>query len=100
MLSWSRKWQPTPVLLPGKSCGQRSLAGYSPRGHKESDMTECARTQALYYAEAFDEVLWATQNSATDELSTEREDPLILPPTPDSRQQPGRTGQLPLRTGI
>ena len=71
------------------------------RGHKESDMTECARTQALYYAEAFDEVLWATQNSATDKLSTvAREDPLILSPTPDSRQQPGRMGQLPLRTGI
>ena len=31
---WRRKWQPTPVLLPGKSYGQRSLAGYSPRGHK------------------------------------------------------------------
>ena len=29
----------TPVFLPGKSRGQKSLAGYSPRGHKESDMT-------------------------------------------------------------
>ena len=29
-----RKWQPTPVFLPGKSHGQRSLAGYSPWGHK------------------------------------------------------------------
>ena len=28
------KWQPTPVFLPGKSHGQRNLAGYSPRGHK------------------------------------------------------------------
>ena len=28
---WRRKWQPTPVFLPGKSHGQRSLAGYSPR---------------------------------------------------------------------
>ena len=28
------KWQPTPVFLPGKSCGLRSLAGYSPWGHK------------------------------------------------------------------
>ena len=28
-------WQPTPVLLPGESYGQRSLAGYSPRGCKE-----------------------------------------------------------------
>ena len=31
---------PTPVLLPGESHGQMSLAGYSPWGHKESDMTE------------------------------------------------------------
>ena len=31
---WRGKWQPTPVLLPGKSHGQRSLAGYSPWGHK------------------------------------------------------------------
>ena len=35
-----RKWQPTPVFLPGKSHGQRSLAGYSPWGHKESHTTE------------------------------------------------------------
>ena len=32
--------QPTPVFLPGKAHGQRSLAGYSPRGHKESDRAE------------------------------------------------------------
>ena len=35
-----RKWQPTPVLLPGKSHGQRILVGYSPWGRKESDTTE------------------------------------------------------------
>ena len=35
-----RKWQPTPVLLPAKSHGPRSLVGYSPWGRKESDMTE------------------------------------------------------------
>ena len=35
-----RAWQPTAVLLPGKSLGQRSLAGYSPWGHKKSDATE------------------------------------------------------------
>ena len=35
-----RKWQPTPVFLPGESHGQRSLVGYSPWGRKESDMTE------------------------------------------------------------
>ena len=39
-ISWRRKWQPTPVFLPGKSHGQRSLVGYSPRGLKELDMTE------------------------------------------------------------
>ena len=35
-----RKWQPTPVFLPEKSCGLRSLTGYSPKVHKESDTTE------------------------------------------------------------
>ena len=34
MIPWRRKWQPTPVLLPGKSRGQRSLLGYSPWGHR------------------------------------------------------------------
>ena len=37
---WRRKWQPTPVFLPGKSHGQRILVGYSPWGHKELDTTE------------------------------------------------------------
>ena len=37
---WRRKGQPTPVFLPGEVHGQRSLTGYSPWGHKESDMTE------------------------------------------------------------
>ena len=37
---WRRQWQPTPVLLPGKSQGRRSLVSYSPWGHWESDMTE------------------------------------------------------------
>ena len=34
-VSRGREWQPTPVLLPGESHGQRSLAGFSPWGHKE-----------------------------------------------------------------
>ena len=38
-LPWRRKWQPTPVFLPGRSHGQRSLVGYSPWGRKESDTT-------------------------------------------------------------
>ena len=39
-IPWRRAWQPTPVFLPAESHGQRSLTGYSPRGHKESDATE------------------------------------------------------------
>ena len=39
-ISWRREWQPSPLFLPGKSHGQRSLVGYSPWGHKESDTTE------------------------------------------------------------
>ena len=39
-MPWRRAWQPTLVFLPGKSYGQRSLAGYSPWDHKESDLTE------------------------------------------------------------
>ena len=42
-----RKWQPTPVLWPGKSHGQRSLVGYSPRGSKELDTTERLHFHAL-----------------------------------------------------
>ena len=34
-IPWRRAWQPTAVFLPGESHGQRSLVGYSPRGHKE-----------------------------------------------------------------
>ena len=47
-LLWSKKWQPTPAFVPGKSHEQRSLAGYSPRGCKESGMTEQAHTNTFY----------------------------------------------------
>ena len=39
-IPWSRKWQPTPVFLPGKFHGQRSLVIYSPQGNKELNMNE------------------------------------------------------------
>ena len=44
---WRRKWQPTPVLLPGKSHGQRSLVGYNSWGRKKSDMTMSVLTCCL-----------------------------------------------------
>ena len=40
-----RAWQSTPVFLPGESHGQRSLAGYSPKGPKELDMSEVTELQ-------------------------------------------------------
>ena len=39
-IPWRKKWQLTPVFLPGRSHGQRSLTGYSPWGHKESDTAD------------------------------------------------------------
>ena len=41
-IPWRRVWQHAPVFLPVESHEQRSLAGYSPWGRKESDMTEAA----------------------------------------------------------
>ena len=39
-IPWRREWLPTLIFLPGEFHEQRSLAGYSPQGHKESDTTE------------------------------------------------------------
>ena len=55
-IPWRRKWQPTPVFLSEESHGQRSLAGYSPRGLKKSDMTERLKQQACYCEHNID--LW------------------------------------------
>ena len=43
-ICWRRAWPPTPVSLPGEAHGQRSLVGYSPCGHKESDVSETLST--------------------------------------------------------
>ena len=43
-IPWRRKWQSTPVFLPRKFHGQRSLVGYSAWGHKELDVTEHSHT--------------------------------------------------------
>ena len=48
-IPWRRKWQSTPVLLPGKSHGQKSLAGCSLWGRKESDTTEQLHFTSLYH---------------------------------------------------
>ena len=48
-IPWRREWQPTPVFLPGEFHGQRSLADYSPQGHKELDMTEYNTFHTVQY---------------------------------------------------
>ena len=45
-MPWRRKWQPMPIFLPGESHGHRNLAGYSPRGQKESKTTEPTCTES------------------------------------------------------
>ena len=47
-IPWRRAWQPTPVFLPGESHGQRSLEGYSPWSHKESDTTEVTSHACIF----------------------------------------------------
>ena len=46
-IHWRRKWQPTPVFLPGKSHGQRSLVGYSLKSFTEQDTTEATSSTCL-----------------------------------------------------
>ena len=48
-IPWSRRWQPTPVFLPGKSLGQRSLVVYGSRSCRELDMSERLHTQEKNY---------------------------------------------------
>ena len=48
-IPWRRRWQPTPALLLGKFHGWRSLVGYSPWGHKESDMTKQLHLNTWHY---------------------------------------------------
>ena len=48
-IPWRKKWQLTPVFLPGKSHGQRSLEGYSPWGYKELDTTQQTKQQFVAF---------------------------------------------------
>ena len=52
-IPWRRRWQPTPVFLPGKSHGQRSLVSFSPQGRKElhtaERLTMCACTDPTFF---------------------------------------------------
>ena len=72
-IPWRRAWQHIPVILAGKSHGQRSLVGYSLQGHKESDMTEVTKKldtdactclwQCFWKRRAFELVDWLKRMS-------------------------------------
>ena len=64
-IPWRRKWQATPVLFPGESHGQRSLAGYSPWGGSESGATECAWAYALSCALTVNTSMWQPSVSSS-----------------------------------
>ena len=63
-IPWRRKWQPTPELLLGKSHGWRSLVGYSPWGHIESDTTECLNFLSLTTNMWLVFLFWSTLTNA------------------------------------
>ena len=60
-IPWRRAQQLTPVFLPGESHGQRSLTGYSPWGHKESDMTKATQHSTVYLSVITDHLLKGQQ---------------------------------------
>ena len=60
-IPWRRKWQPTPVFLPGKSHGRRNLAGYIPWGRKELNTTEATQRLSMHVNDVFASV-WAVYN--------------------------------------
>ena len=57
-IPWSRKWQPAPVVSPGKVHGQRRLAGYSLWGHKESDTT-----RHKHFKQSWKKIVWFPNNN-------------------------------------
>ena len=59
-IPWRRKWQPTPVFLPGESYRQRSLVGCNPGGHKESDTTEQVTLSFSLYVHILNIYLFAS----------------------------------------
>ena len=96
-IPWRRKWQTTPVFLPEKSHGQRSLAGCSPGNHKESDTTEHARIRRGCYWHLLVETRNAvkhpviTENCLTQNVNSPRAEKLL--PHIKSMKKPWKNGK-------
>ena len=70
-VKWRRKWQPTPVFLPAKSHGQRSLVGYRPRVHKSwTRLSNYTTTTAFTKQIASGKLLYNTGSSARCSVMT------------------------------
>ena len=101
-LPWRRKWKPAPVFLPGKFHGQRSLVGYSPRGHKESDTTECMSIHTHTHTRftikeriiSFPLILALPNDSDSKESACNAGDPSSIP---GSGRYPGERNGNPLQ---
>ena len=72
---WGRKWHPTPVFLPEKFQGQRSLVGYSPWGYKELNLTKQLETHPLNASSIFSpwRLPYPTTSSVTSKMLPGRE---------------------------
>ena len=79
-IPWRRAWQPTLVLLPGESYGQRSLAGDSSRGHKELNTTEVSEHSCTHIQDMSWVFLWAIyrQNVIEKEMCAKRYSAIAL----------------------
>ena len=85
-IPWGRKWQPTPVFLPGESHGQRSLDGYSPWGRKELATTEQLTISHIFHCTAWNGAayhlnkIWGFPGvSDSKESAYNAEDPSSIP---------------------
>ena len=76
-MPWRRNWQSTPVSLPRESHGQRSLAGYSPWGHK-SWTCVCMRAQSLQLCPTLSEPMDCGPPGSSVQWDSPLENPLIL----------------------
>ena len=77
-IPWRRKWQCAPVFLSGKFHGQKSLAGYSPRGWNESDMTEHARARTHTHTHTHTHTCWETWVTLSFPSSSSVMSPLLF----------------------
>ena len=87
-IPWRRKWQPTPVFLHGKLHGQRSLAGYSPWGHRES----VSNRTFMASPHNSNPQIWKTQSELSPVSPHVRNSPQSIA---DDRMEPARASIVP-----